>query len=118
MDNFNKNDEELDVNSTNEESEKENSGYDPGKYDPKGYNPKGYNGPRADGFDFYDRGPKEGENRDYDKNNYNRNNGGNGEKRNSRIMIILIAAVVTLFLVYFMSTAFENATSKEMSILK
>lgn len=115
MDNFNKNDEELDVNSTNEESEKENSGYDPGKYDPKGYNPKGYNGPRADGFDFYDRGPKEGENRDYDKNNYNRNNGGNGEKRNSRIMIILIAAVVTLFLVYFMSTAFENATSKEIT---
>ncbi len=115
MDNFNKNDEELDVNSTNEESKKENSGYDPGKYDPKGYNPKGYNGPRADGFDFYDRGPKEGENRDYDKNNYNRNNGGNGEKRNSRIMIILIAAVVTLFLVYFMSTAFENATSKEIT---
>ena len=114
MDNINR-DDELDVKTSgNQDGNKENNGYSPNGYDPHGYNPKGYNGPRPDGFDFYDRGPKDGD-RDFNRNNnYNRNKG-DDDKRGSRIMVIIVAAIMTIFIVYFMSTAFENATSKEIT---
>ena len=121
MDNINKNEDEIDVMPSDDQKENntENNnnpkGYNPNDYNPKGYNPRGYNGPRPDGFDFYDRGPKEGEDRDYNNSNYNRNRGGDGEKRGSKIFVIVLAAILTLFLVTTMSTAFENATSKEIT---
>ncbi|MBQ9700240.1 MAG: ATP-dependent zinc metalloprotease FtsH [Lachnospiraceae bacterium] len=91
------------------------NGYDPNRWDPKGYNPRGYNGPRPDGFDFYDRGPKEDSSKDYNNKNRYNGNKGDDEKRSGKIWIIILAAIMTIFLVYFMSSAFQNATSKEIT---
>ncbi len=91
------------------------NGYDPNRWDPKGYNPRGYNGPRPDGFDFYDRGPKEDSSKNYNNKNRYNGNKGDDEKRSGKIWIIILAAIMTIFLVYFMSSAFQNATSKEIT---
>ena len=66
---------------------------------------------------------------DYENRNVNRNgngngngNGGNqggngedGKKPNSKLMLLAIAAVITVLSVYFLSSMYEGATSKEIT---
>ena len=70
--------------------------------------------------DDYGHGPnKDGYNNGNNGNNgRNGNNGNNGKKGGSRLALLIFAGILTVLVVYFMSTMYENATSEEISYNK
>ena len=86
------------------------------------YNRSQYNG----GEHGYGPGPnRDGNNNGSNNNNGNNGNGGNngrngnnGKKGGSRLALLIFAGILTVLVVYFMSTMYENATSEEISYNK
>ena len=61
-----------------------------------------------------------GNNGNHNGENGNNGNGsnGNGKKGGSRLSLLIFAAIITILMVYFMGTMYENATSEEISYNK
>ena len=103
-------------------------GFGPGMgdiYGKDGYgnNRNRYNDGYSDRYSGYNRDPRRdshGDNRNDNNNgnNGNGNNGGNGKKGGSRLSLLIFAAIITILMVYFMGTMYENATSEEISYNK
>ena len=85
-----------------------------------GYGPNGYNQNNSyNNSNGYNNGYN---NNGHNGNGYNNNSNSNGNRNNqndkrgsSKLMIIAIAAVLTILIVYFLSNAFTKATSTEIS---
>ena len=86
--------------------------YNQNPYNGNQYNPNnGYNG--GDGY-----GPRQNEERNNGNNGNNGRNGNgsnNGKKGGSKLVLLIFAGILTVLVVYFMSTMYENATSEEIS---
>ena len=57
-------------------------------------------------------------NRNGDNGNNGNGSNGNGKKGGSRLSLLIFAAIITILMVYFMGTMYENATSEEISYNK
>ena len=97
--------------------------YDDGHGDGRSYD--GY----GDRYSNYDRDMRRdnhsgngngGNNGNRNGDNGNNGNGskGNGKKGGSRLSLLIFAAIITILMVYFMGTMYENATSEEISYNK
>ncbi len=97
------------------------SGYGPNGNYGNGYEVgNGYGQNYGNGYNNYNNGYTGGGNNRYNDNNGNRNGNGNRNNQNdkrggSKFMIIAVAAVLTIFIVYFFSSMFTNATSKQIT---
>ena len=93
------------------------NGYNGNGYNGNGYNGNGYNNNGYNNSNGYNNGNDYNNNNGYNTNGYNNNNRNtqNDKKGGSKLAIIVVAAIVTIFLVYFMSSAFTNATSKQIT---
>ena len=93
------------------------SGYNRNPYDRNSYDREN----RYDDRDSdYNRGPHR-DNRGNGNNGNNGNNGGpngNGKKGGSKLALLIFAAIITILMVYFMGSMYENATSEEISYNK
>ena len=97
--------------------------YSRNPYNRDSYNQNSYdNRDRYGDRDSYERGPRR-DDRD-GGNNGNRGDGGNGNGGNngkrggSKLGLLIFAAILTIFMVYFMGMMYENATSEEISYNK
>ena len=84
-----------------------------------------YNDGYEDRYSEYNRDPRRnsqggnnGNNSNGNGNNGNNGNGGNGKKGGSKLSLLIFAAIITILMVYFMGTMYENATSEEISYNK
>ena len=88
------------------------------RYDRNGFDEDRYDNRRRydDRDSGYDRRPDRDNRNGNDNGNGNGPGGpnGNGKKGGSRIGLLLFAAIITILMVYFMGSMYENATSEEI----
>ena len=108
-------------NSSTDNQRNNNNSYPQGNNYGNGYGPGNFGGPNGYNNNYYNNSNynNNGNNNGYDNGNRgnnenNGNNGQNGKKNSPTLLIIVVAAIVTILLVYFMSSMFESATSKEI----